>query len=113
MWLFSKSGFVSIVAHREQTDKLLVRGRFKEDIDNIRDLLAAGGEVVSPFEDRGADYRYRLVCSRVACAQIIAGLVESIDYDNFKSAVHGDPIRDRAYMGCWSAMSAAQVASRE
>jgi hypothetical protein len=38
----------------------------------------------------------------------VAGLVNEIDYDKFKKAAHGNPVRDRAYMGCWSAMHAAQ-----
>ncbi|MBT7702029.1 MAG: hypothetical protein HN700_17205 [Verrucomicrobia bacterium] len=110
MWLFSKSGFVSVVAHREHEGMLLVRSRFEEDIAAVCERLAAAGVMVEPFEDRHADYRYRVVCPREAFATMVASLVGEIDYDNFKSAVHGDPVRDRAYMGCWSAMNQAQHA---
>jgi hypothetical protein len=49
-----------------------------------------------------------VVCPKAAFAELAAELVSEIDYDNFKSAVHGDPVRDQAYMRCWSAMHAAQ-----
>jgi len=108
MWLFSKSGFVSVVAHREQKDMLLVRSRFKEDIAAVCERLAVAGVTVDPFEDLHADYRYRVICPKEAFVKAVGGLVNEIDYDNFKSAVHGNRVRDRAYMGCWSAMHAAQ-----
>ena len=90
---------------------LLVRSRFEDDIVAVCERLAAAGTVVERFEDSHADYRYRVVCPRAVFAELVAGLVEEIDYDNFKSAVHGDPVRDRAYMGCWSAMNQAQHAT--
>ena len=99
---------------------LLVRSRFEEDIAAVCERLAAappsprlrraGGVSVEPFEDLHADYRYRVVCPKGAFAELVAELVGEIDYDNFKSAVHGNPVRDRAYMGCWSAMNQAQHA---
>ncbi|MDP6630921.1 MAG: hypothetical protein QGH29_08100 [Kiritimatiellia bacterium] len=108
MWLFSRSGFVSVVAHREQKGMLLVRSRFEEDIAAVCERMAAAGVSVAPFEDLHADYRYRAVCPKEAFSELLAEMVNEIDYDNFKSAVHGNPVRDRAYMGCWSAMYAAQ-----
>jgi hypothetical protein len=111
MWLFSKSGFVSVVAHRKQEGMLLVRSRFEEDIAAVCERLAAAGTTVEPFEDQQADYRYRVVCPKEAFAELVARLVNEIDYDNFKSAVHGNPVRDQAYMRCWSAMNQAQHAT--
>jgi len=108
MWLFSKVGFVSVVAHRDEPGMLLVRGRFAEDIDTVRELLAGVGETVKSFQDRHADYRYRLVCPKTAFAKVVSDLISHIDYDNFKNAVHGNPTRDRAYMKCWAAMNEAQ-----
>ena len=108
MWLFSKAGFMSVVAHREQEGMLLVRSRFEEDITAVCERLAAAGVRVEPFEDQHADHRYRVVCPKAPFAELVAELVGEIDCDNFKSAVHGNPVRDRAYMGCWSAMNRAQ-----
>jgi hypothetical protein len=87
---------------------LLVRSRFKEDIAAICKRMEEAGVPVEPFEDLHADYRYRMVCPKETFSELLAEMVNAIDYDNFKSAVHGDPVRDQAYMGCWSAMYAAQ-----
>jgi|APSaa5957512622_1039677.scaffolds.fasta_scaffold29158_3 hypothetical protein len=87
---------------------LLVRSRFEEDIAAVCERMGAAGVTVEPFEDRHADYRYRVVCPKEVFAKLVADWVGEIDYDNYKSAVHGNPVRDRAYMGCWSAMHAAQ-----
>ena len=109
MWLFSKIGFVSVVEHREQQELLLVRARFKEDIKALRDLVnKEGGSDVEYVETANADYRYRLGCPRSIFVKVAAGLVNEIDYDNFKNAVHGNPVRDKAYMRCWVAMNEAQ-----
>lgn len=110
MWLFSKAGFISVVKHRDQPGMVMVRARLKEDIEAIRTLLDESDATawqVTP----DADYRFRLVCSQKAFAAVAAKLVSQIDYDNFKNAVHGNPVRDRAYMRCWSAMNEAQRAS--
>jgi hypothetical protein len=41
-------------------------------------------------------------------AQAIFQIVSSIDYGNFKEAVHGEPDRDVAYMQVWSVMNGFQ-----
>lgn len=109
MWLFSKIGFVSAVKHRDRQGMLMVRARLKEDIEAIRArLMHAGASGVECTETPDADYRYRLVCRQEEFAGVVAELVNDIDYDNFKNAVHGNRVRDRAYMRCWSAMNEAQ-----
>ena len=58
MWVATTQGFYSVVAHRDEPDKLLVRARTREDIETLREQIPA-----------------------------LAQLVTDLDYDNFKNAV--------------------------
>lgn len=107
MWVFSKSGFVSIVKHRTKYNTMLVRARVYNDLHNFRSLLGAPRDIV---EMTDADYRFRMEASATDVCQAMAALARDIDYDNFKSAVHGEPDRDGAYMDVWSAMAGLQLA---
>ena len=83
MWLLTTQGFYSVVAHRDDPDKLLVRARTRDDIEALREQIPA----LEPFEDPSADYRHRAVVGRAEWLVAVAQLVTEIDYDNFKSAV--------------------------
>ena len=39
MWLFTTQGFYSVVAHRRDPDRLLVRARAREDLEALRDQI--------------------------------------------------------------------------
>jgi hypothetical protein len=109
MWIFTKMGFLSIVEHRDDPGKLMIRARFREDIEELcRRIAAAGGGKQAWQETPEGDYRFRVTCGREIMAKIVEQLVREIDYTNFKNSVHGDPVRDRAYLACWSAMHKAQ-----
>ena len=83
MWLFTTQGFYSVVAHRDEPSKVLVRTRSREDLDALRQQIA-GLELI---EDPSADYRYRAVVEREEWEVAASALVAAIDYPNFKSAV--------------------------
>ena len=109
MWLYTKLGFVSVVQHRDDPETLLIRARFKEDIEKLAEVMGeATDKPTSWRETPDADYRYRLTCPREVFQAIIMWLVSTIDYTNFKNAVHGNPVRDDSYMRCWMAMNNAQ-----
>ena len=75
----------------------------------MADFLEGVQVVPVPWEyTPNADYHYRLVCHREIFLPLMLSMVKDIDYPNFKNAVHGNPIRDHAYMDCWAAMHAAQ-----
>lgn len=105
MWIFTKNGFFSAVQHLDLPDCLLVRARLKGDLNrfitahNIKTLVQ-----VTP----NADYRYRAIIKKTDFAKAVEAEAESIDYSNFKNAVHDGTPRDTAYMKCWSAMVQAQ-----
>ncbi len=97
MWIFLNDAYLSVVAERGDTGRVLVRSRVERDIQ--RALPAA--EV---FEDTSADYRYRAFVSKDDLKQALCGAVDRIDYDNFKNSVP-DPTRHHAYMKVWQAMA--------
>ena len=41
MWLMTTRGFYSVVEHRDDADRLLVRARTREDIEALAGLVAA------------------------------------------------------------------------
>ena len=105
MWLVTKYGFYSVGAHRDDPDVMLVRGRCCDDLEHLRGFGQGRGirmpEIVTTD---GSDYCCRLFMPRRDWEQLGAALTVEIDYDNFKQQVHGDPLRDAAYMQMWSTM---------
>lgn len=110
MWIFTKMGFLSIVEHRDDPGRLMIRARFKEDIEELCRRIAKeeGGDPPAWQETPEGDYRYRATCGREVMARIVEQLVREIDYTNFKQSVHGNARRDRAYLACWDALRSAQ-----
>lgn len=109
MWIHSKIGFFSAVADYDRAGFLLVRARFEEDIRALCALVKEiDGEEPVPKKTPARDYLWRISIGNVTWGRVLARLAEGIEYTNFKGAVHGDPIRDRAYLRCWTAMRDAQ-----
>lgn len=103
MWIFAKTGFISVVVHRADPALLMVRARFEGDIEAVfGDLIDVR---VTPF----ADYRFRTQVGRKRFAKVLARMVDEMDYDNFKNSVaRSDPERVSDYMSVWAAMESAQ-----
>ena len=100
MWVFLSNSFLSIVAHRDKPDTLLVRARRAGDIEATFPQAAT-------WEDRQADYRYRAEVPTEEVADALAKAAAGIHYPNFKNSV-ADPDRHRAYLNVWSAMAGLQ-----
>jgi hypothetical protein len=96
MWLFTKHGFFSAVCARQgdgrrgspvDPDRIMVRARVAGHLDALKkrfpDLLGK----CEIQHSAHTDYAYRLFVSKSAWAQVLAGLAEETDYDNFKSEV--------------------------
>lgn len=89
MWIMSRVGYFSVVAHRDDPSLVLVRAR---KLDQLRRLAAENP--TGPFEiveTPAADYPVRTTISKDRFETIAAWLARSIDYDNFKNSVHADP----------------------
>ena len=89
MWIMSRIGFFSVVAHRDDPALVLVRAR---DLDQLKRLSAENP--TGPFEIVAtplADYPVRTTLTKERFETIAAWMARSIDYDNFKNSVHADP----------------------
>lgn len=106
MWLFTTSGFYSVVEKPwdRKTQTLTIRARVATDLDALR--AGALPELGATVEDRHADYRYRAQAPREAVARAMAEMVRTLDYDNFKNAVARQQARARAhhYHEVWDVM---------
>ena len=105
MWVITSTAFVSIVQHREQPGLLIVRGRFKGDVERF---LAVPGHL-RPIEEvtPNADYRYRCVVPRELVAAAMQREVQRIAYPNFKDSIVAK-WRKALALRVWSLFHAAQ-----
>ena len=83
MWLFLNNAYLSIVADRDDQSRLLVRARFKGDLERVF------GKVVVQ-ETPTADYRFRTRVPREAVADRVAKAVLGTTATNFKASVTED-----------------------
>lgn len=89
MWIFNEEGFFSVVRHRNDPDKLLVRGRVREDL--VRFCRAAGLDETMIEENSRYDYRFRVTVSEETFARFMTGSIQRLDYDNFKDRTCWNP----------------------
>ena len=122
MWIFTKHGFFSAVRARQgdgkhghpvDPDHIMVRARLREHLERLKgrfpDLL--GRCEIREFA--GTDYAYRLFVDKPVWSQVLAGLAEKTDYDNFKSEVARHQGRagaayERSLHEVWSVMHRLQ-----
>jgi hypothetical protein len=126
MWLYTTKGFFSVVKDLH-SDDLLVRARFKGDIENLLKnipLFTSKIDGIEVLETNDADYRFRAVVPHWLLGDIVADMIVNTGYTNFKSAcfppvaataappdVEMDPIdvaREDAYHAVWGVMARAQ-----
>lgn len=102
MWVFTETGFVSAVRHREHDDILIVRSRDRDSIDAV--ALRTGTEVVA---GAGSDYPYRVFVERAKFAEWVAEQVSNLKYTNYKNHMHDlrDDVFCRALSTVWFAMT--------
>lgn len=104
MWLMTQYGFFSIVQHKDDAEKYLVRARLRPDLERLKDLAALTTEIV---ELKSADYRYRIEIGREEMLRVLKWLGEAINYPNFKNRIADLPDqKDRLsqYHEVWGTM---------
>ncbi len=122
MWLFTKHGFYSAVcarqgdgSHGQPVDprRIMVRARVRRHLEALKEkfLDLLGGCEIKEFT--GTDYAFRIFVEKPVWSQVVAGLTEEVDYDNFKSEVARFQGRDgaayeRALHKVWSVMYGIQ-----
>lgn len=102
MWIFTSSGFVSIVQHRDDADTLIVRGRFKGDAARFLGLPLDAEEALQQ-----ADYRFRCYAHRDEVASAMLRAAQAVRYPNFKDSIR-EAWRKSVAMRVWSVMFGAQ-----
>jgi hypothetical protein len=108
MWLLTTSGFYSVVAHRDNSDTLIVRTRLREDLEELRRSYLPDLEIV---EGGDSDYEFRALVSRMEWEHAVRQLVGDIDYPNFKDAVdqrQGNH-RARIYARVWMVLRELRI----
>ena len=80
MWIFTETGFLSVVEHFEDPDVLVVRGR---DEESLRRLCGASQGVILATPTN--DYPYRIHVGRDVFAEWLLEQVSSLNYTNYKS----------------------------
>ena len=96
MWIFTKYGFYSAVCARQgdgghsqpvDPNRIMVRGRVRNHLESLKDRFSdlLGDCEVKEFA--GTDYAFRLFVEKSVWSQVLVGLNEDMDYDNFKSEV--------------------------
>ena len=83
MWIFTPTGFLSVVEHRDDSRCLIVRARAQEDLKGIAEFPVQ--EIIEMPE---ADYRYRVEVARVTFAAYMRSQIAEINYPNFKARLH-------------------------
>lgn len=105
MWVFTQTGFVSAVRHRDEPDTLVVRARDRESIEALADFCKT--EVVM---HAGSDYPYRTFVKEEAYKNWLMRSVEDLDYANYKNRMHD--LRDDTFCTAlskvWSVMLAVE-----
>lgn len=106
MWLFTPTGFLSIVADKNHPRHALVRARVLEDLEAFCERTGAP----APLETPERDYRFRTSVPFAVLAADLAHQAAGIDYPNFKDEVAARQGNDRArrYGRIWSVMNDLQ-----
>jgi hypothetical protein len=96
MWIFTRHGFFSAACARQgdgrhgqpvDPDRIMLRARVRALLEGLKrrfpDLLAH----CEVEEFAGAGYAFRVFVARSVWSQVLSGLAEETDDDNFKSEV--------------------------
>ena len=107
MWIFTTSGFASVIQDTEDDDTLVVRARVASDLDEIREII---DELSPTICTPSRDYPYRASVRRLAFALGLTRLAMRINYKNFKSAIGARQGWDREalYAQVWQVMNGAE-----
>lgn len=105
MWIFTSTGFLSVVAHRAKPDHLLVRARRAGEIESVFPNAAT-------FTMDLADYLHRAILPRGEVADAIAASICNMQYDNFKNSISDNEYHNACF-GVWNVMHRYQADASE
>ena len=96
MWIFLNNGYFSIVENSNNPTQLIVRARFKHDLEST---FGEHGEISETPEK---NYRFRMILDRSVVSEILKQKIEEIDYGSFRNSINpSDQGRIEAYSKVW------------
>jgi hypothetical protein len=96
MWIFTKHGFFSVVCARKgdgrhdqpiDLGRFMIRARVRTHLEALKKLFPDLLGQCEIHEFAGTDYAFRIFIDKPVWSQVLSGLAEEIDYDNFKDKV--------------------------
>jgi len=96
MWIFTKYGFFSAVCARQgdgtygqpvNPERIMVRARVRSHLEAIQVRFSNLLNEIDIKEFTGTDYAFRFFVDKSVWSQVLVGLSDEMDYDNFKSKV--------------------------
>lgn len=90
MWICISDGFVSIVEHRDDPGRVLVRARRREHLEAFLGDNSPSILLTPVMQTPRSDYRWRVEADRAFVAQRLAKLLMDVRYTNFKNSVRDD-----------------------
>ncbi len=97
MWVFTKRGFVSIIASESSPNFLMIQSRFP---GHIEALFPKAHATEAPY----GIYRYRAAVQKHVVAETLLDLVEHIDYSTFKKSIPDERYRE-AVIDAWNTLN--------
>ena len=83
MWVFTTTGFLSIVQHKDMADHFQIKSRVRAPLESLwpeHDILVIDW----------ADYRYRITIAKQEVVPVLVGAITSIGYTSFKDQCRDD-----------------------
>ncbi len=122
MWIFTKYGFYSAVCARQgdgrhgqpvDPNRIMVRCRVRQHLEALKERFSDWLADCDIKEFSGTDYAFRIFVDKSVWSQVLVGLNDEMDYDNFKSEVARFQGQDGATYehslhGVWSVMHRIQ-----
>jgi hypothetical protein len=122
MWIFTKHGFFSAACARQgdgsqgqpiDLRRIMVRARVRGHLEDLKQRFP---ELLGQCEIQkfaGTDYAFRIFVDKSVWSQVLSGLAEETDYDNFKTEVARHQGRagaayERSLHEVWSVMNRLQ-----
>ena len=105
MWISSVVGTFSVVQASPEPGKrpgaprkLMVRARVRKHLELLQRDHPSLRRYPIIRSEPGRDYAFRMIVPRMTFARVMAALVSSIAYGNFKGACEASPDLDRDYV---------------
>lgn len=110
MWIFTKYGFFSATACKDDPQRMQVRARLKIHLENLKNRFKVLQDADIIYLDQ-RDYAYRIYVPKAVWVNVVTDAVDEIEYNNFKDEVKHFSGKDEYYsclIDVWSTMFTLQ-----